>query len=725
MPTLLLCVVLQALSFSQGLSGTDDIPSKSVATHADQSDKQIELSTLSLSMGCSGVLRALHQNTTVHVTLKLLDAEENKKFALQICELFGCGHVFEIGTTATVHNGTCLADCILKDSKLYNCTTAAEGDCTNATEVICEHQAVKLIGGRDGCAGRVELVHSGQWGTVCNDDFDIKSGQVVCAQLRCGSSIRKAFFGAGSGAIHISKMKCNGTESNLWECGPINNTYNYCGHKEDAGIVCSESVEITPTGSTTELELTTLVAVSTAMAVTKRSSGVSAAAIGCIILSIVLLMFIIINAALFVHFKRAKACVIHQHHSNSHTSLEDQSNIQIADYNAQIVPAAGGQQYESLGPRMSSNYGRKFSKRLNQPTHNSDSDSDYEHHSIRPQGLHLNNLPTGDMNDVDSTCCGERYAHNVEINMDPFKSGDKPPLTPQFFGVPDTHSQAVDVNDSSSTSSGEFYQNTETDKDNIPKSHAKTPSLHEKSPLTRLSYGDHNSQRTESNAVDVNDSSSTSSGEFYQNTEPDTDSNFKSREEAASMHENSQFRPLSYGDAVLLADTDSQVDVNDSDSTSSFECYQNTENLHCEDEESPSLLEKSLPTPHSTQMTGNTAGYSGCHVPRAHSQDENDSDSTSSEECYQNTEIDENACLRYGEESPSLPEMSFQNPYIAQTTESTDGYDEQHATRNLSQETDNSSTTSEASYVNVPSIKETEDNSAASSGSDYDDIATW
>lgn len=48
---------------------------------------------------------------------------------------------------------------------------------------------------------------------------------------------------------------------------------------------------------------------------------------------------------------------------------------------------------ESLGPRMSSNYGRRFSKRTNRPTHNSDSstDSDYEHHnSDRPQRLHLN-----------------------------------------------------------------------------------------------------------------------------------------------------------------------------------------------------------------------------------------------------------------------------------------------------------------------------------------------
>ncbi|ROL44131.1 T-cell differentiation antigen CD6 [Anabarilius grahami] len=619
MPLLLLCVVLQALSVSQGLSGTDAPLPKSVTKYADQ----IELSTLSLSNGCSGALRALHQNTTVNVILN-----QTKEDLTQICEPFNCGHIFNINTTATVHNGTCLADCILNNSKLH-CNTAAEGDCTDATEVICEHQMVRLVEGHDRCAGRVELLHSGQWGTVCDDDFNIISGQVVCAQLRCGSAKRVDFFGAGRRDIHISKMKCNGTERNLWECSPINNTAGYCGHKEDAGIVCSESVEIATTGCTTE----------------------------------------------------------------------------------STTPVA-----ESLGPRMSSNYGRKFSKRTNQPTHNSDTDSEHEHHnSIRPQRLHLNNSPR-DMNDVDSTSSGERCEHNVQINMGTIKSGNKPPVTPLSFVAPHTYSQ----DDSSSTSSGEFYQNTKTDTDDITKSRAETPLLHEKSPLKLLSFDDHHLPGTESKAVDVNDSSSTSSGEFYQNTETDTGNNFKSREEAPSLHENSQFAPLSYGDSQA-------VDMNDSDSTSSGECYQNTETdmdnvLHCEDEESPSLLEKSLQTSHSTRMTGNSAGYSGCHVPLAHSRDGNDSDSTSSEECYQNTEIGENALLYYGEESPSLPEMSFQNPHIAQMTESTDGYEDQHIPRNLSQETDSSSTASEASYVNVPSKNEMEDNSAASSD---DDTGTW
>ncbi|KTF85326.1 hypothetical protein cypCar_00014781 [Cyprinus carpio] len=608
MPLLLLCVVLQALSLSQGLNRTDDRTSKSVKKHADHSDKQIELSTLSLSEGCFGVPRALYKNTTVDVTLNLLNAQEKKELALQICERLSCGGVFEHGMAATVHNGTCLADCILRDSKLHNCTTAAKGDCMNATEVICESVESRLI------------------------------------------------------------------------------------------------------SNTTELNLTTLVPVSTAMAATESSSGVSAAAIGCIILSIALLMLIILNAAAYVHFKRAKGnhlfsfsllteCVIHQNHTNSHTSLESQSNVQTGICNTQTVPSAVGHQYESLGPRMSSKYGSKFSTRTNRPTHDSDSstDSDYEYHNSNlPQRLHLKNSRYG--NDVVSTSSGERRGHNVEINMDTIqKSGDKPPLAPLSFGAPEAYRQAVDMNDTSSTSSGEFYQNTKADTNNTLQSR-----------------------------IDMNDSSSTSSGEFYQNIETNTDNNFMSREERQPLHETSPFAPLSYGDHHF-PNTDSQ-DVKDSDSTSSGECYQNTEidmdkDLQCEDEESPSLPEKSLKTPHSAQMTGNTADYSSSHVPFTHNQDGNDSDSTSSEECYQNTEMDENAHHHYGEESPSLPEMSFQNPHIAQMTESTDGYGDHHVPKNLSQ--DNSSTASEASYVNVPPKKEREDNYAASSESDYDEPEAW
>ncbi|XP_057196478.1 T-cell differentiation antigen CD6-like isoform X5 [Triplophysa rosa] len=660
MSPLLLFTVLQTLSLSQGFNITNDLPPKNVKKPEDHS--AIGLSMLSLSHGCSGVLRAHRTNITVDVTLNLLDAQELKDLANQICKNLGCGQ--EHAMNATVSSAVCLADCILKESKLHNCTTAAEDDCTNAIEVICEHQATRLAGGQDRCVGRVELLYNGQWGTVCDDDFDSGSGDVVCAQLGCGSMTKLGYFGAGTGPIHISKMKCYGTERNLWECSVNDSTpTDYCGHKEDIGIVCSESTMPTPTPSnTTYLTFMTWTAESSTVAAMKDNSGVSAAAVGCFILSVALLLFILSNAAVCVLFKR-KAYQIRQHQSDFPAGTEYQTNALTGIYNPRINTAPEACQYESLGSRQNSNYGHGFDRTANRSAHGSSSDSDYEHHNS-DQALYP---PAPNMNDSISTSSGEGY-QNTNINMDTIHKSDEIPthldkalFTPLAFGdvdSPATPTQ-VNMNDSSSTSSGEFYESTKTDMDNVIKN--EDASLQENSPLTTMSCNNQHLQ-----AEDVNDLDSTSSGEVYQNTKLDND-------------------------------------------------------LKSEDEESPSLPQQSLQTPHNAQMTGNTVVYSRIHTQAA---DGNDSDSTSSGECYQNIE--------FGKESPSPPEASV-DYNSTQMTGSAVSYQDHHIPRSLSQETDNTSTSSENSYVNVPPRNQSDDgcspareqDAQSSSDNDYDEPENW
>ncbi|XP_051049911.1 T-cell differentiation antigen CD6 isoform X2 [Phodopus roborovskii] len=109
--------------------------------------------------------------------------------------------------------------------------------------VICaENQAVRLVDGGSRCAGRVEMLEHGEWGTVCDDTWDLKDSNVVCKQLRCGWAVQALgglHFTQGRGPIHRDQVNCTGNETYLWDCLGLPGE-RYCGHKEDAGVVCSE-----------------------------------------------------------------------------------------------------------------------------------------------------------------------------------------------------------------------------------------------------------------------------------------------------------------------------------------------------------------------------------------------------------------------------------------------------------------------------------------------------
>ena len=90
--------------------------------------------------------------------------------------------------------------------------------------------------------GRVEVFHNEQWGTVCDDGWDVTDAGIVCRQLgyaRAQSAPAFAFFGQGVGPIWYTNVACIGSESNLTECpSTMFGEHNYCNHNQDAGATC-------------------------------------------------------------------------------------------------------------------------------------------------------------------------------------------------------------------------------------------------------------------------------------------------------------------------------------------------------------------------------------------------------------------------------------------------------------------------------------------------------
>lgn len=99
------------------------------------------------------------------------------------------------------------------------------------------HSSIRLVGGSK--RGRVEILHDGSWGTICDDDWDIKDGRVICRMLGFRDVVSTFTANAGTGNIWLDNVNCSGNEETIVSCSKNSWGQHNCNHNEDAGVECA------------------------------------------------------------------------------------------------------------------------------------------------------------------------------------------------------------------------------------------------------------------------------------------------------------------------------------------------------------------------------------------------------------------------------------------------------------------------------------------------------
>ncbi|XP_074994921.1 scavenger receptor cysteine-rich domain-containing group B protein-like isoform X2 [Calonectris borealis] len=203
---------------------------------------------------CAGRVEVLHEEqwgSVCHDNWDLNDAQV-------VCKQLGCGDAVLAPIGAKFGRGSdtiwlddvnctgveaALSECLARPWGDHNCYHGEDASAVCSDSGITVSTSVRLVGGPNRCSGRVEVLHKDVWGTVCDDQWDLREAKVVCRQLGCGtalSALPESKYGEGKGQIWLSDVNCTGTEASLTECEAKPWGDNICNHVEDASVECSE-----------------------------------------------------------------------------------------------------------------------------------------------------------------------------------------------------------------------------------------------------------------------------------------------------------------------------------------------------------------------------------------------------------------------------------------------------------------------------------------------------
>ncbi|XP_071953930.1 scavenger receptor cysteine-rich domain-containing protein DMBT1-like isoform X2 [Antedon mediterranea] len=158
-----------------------------------------------------------------------------------------CGHGFHSSDGSCKECDASCATCHVTTSTCTSCVVPLylQGDkCVERCDgySLIQLQTVRLVNGPTPTEGRVEVLYQGEYGTVCDDNWDLKDGDVICTELGLGHAVEvfpQARYGQGFGSIHMDEVECIGNETTIFNCQHAGWMSSDCRHHEDAGVRCS------------------------------------------------------------------------------------------------------------------------------------------------------------------------------------------------------------------------------------------------------------------------------------------------------------------------------------------------------------------------------------------------------------------------------------------------------------------------------------------------------
>uniref|UniRef100_A0A8C5U354 CD163 molecule n=1 Tax=Malurus cyaneus samueli TaxID=2593467 RepID=A0A8C5U354_9PASS len=197
---------------------------------------------------CSGHVKVKQEETWATVCFSHIDF----KTASVICNELECGQA--VDALRRAHSGDRHEliwqeefHCVGNESHLADCPRKIHhtNTCSHDATVVCIQQPwllPLLANGSTACSGRVELLHGGTWGSLCDYMWDLPAANTLCHQLDCGVAQlipSGQSFGEGNGSVWNGTFSCEENGLHLRDCPVHALGHGECPTGKDAHVVCS------------------------------------------------------------------------------------------------------------------------------------------------------------------------------------------------------------------------------------------------------------------------------------------------------------------------------------------------------------------------------------------------------------------------------------------------------------------------------------------------------